>query len=351
MAQAALYERVRQKTAVTVTERDVERVLTSLRVAQDVWALMGACDVPLVALSVLLEELERDGLLTRRGDRLTLTPEGLRLIEERGWAPPLQDVRCPACQGRGLDLDAAPLQELLERFREVIQGRPEPQQAYDQGYVTPETTLARLALMKRRGDLDGKRLIVLGDDDLLGLAAALDGRAQHITVLEVDPQLVEFLHQVRERWDLSFELRQHDLRDPLPEELLRAYDTFATDPIESFSGLTLFLGRGLSALKGRGSAGYFGLTRHEASLDKWLRLQGWLVEQGACITDCLDRFNEYANWPYWEAMRARRWLHIETPPQTIWYRSTQVRLELVEPKAYPNEPYAGTLEDPELATT
>ena len=371
LAQATLYERVRQRTAVAVTERDVERVLTALYAAGsapeggapdagagagadvDVWTLMGACDVPLVALPALLEELERDGLLVRRGDRLALTPKGLRIVEERGWAPSSpRQLRCPACRGRGLDLGAEPFKGLLKRFREVVRGRPEPQQAYDQGYVTPETTIARLALMRRRGDLAGKRLIVLGDDDLLGLAAALEGSARRIVVLELDPQLVAFMERARERWGLtSLEIHRHDLRDPLPDELVGAFDTFATEPIESLPGLLLFLSRGLCALRGRGSAGHFGLTRHEASPEKWLKLQRWLTARGACITDCLDRFNEYLNWPYWEAMRARRWLRIESPPQSVWYRSTQIRLELVEPQAYPNEPYRGALEDEELATT
>lgn len=350
MAYADLYERVRQKTPVPITERDLERVLVGLLQAESLWDLAGLCDVPLAALPPLLEELQQSGLLERRGDRLTLTPSGKQFIQEQGWTPPAEN-RCPRCRGRGISLEEHPYRGLLESFTEITRERPAPRRDFDQGYVTPETTIARVALMRRRGDLDGKRLLVLGDDDLMGLAAALVGTAKRITVLEVDPDLVAFIRGTAERLGLELDVREHDLRDPLPQDLLQAFDTFATDPVESYDGCRLFLGRGLSGLAGVGGAGYFGLTRHEASLAKWHKLQAWILEQGAVITDGLDRFNEYVNWPYWEEMRASRWLGVEAAPQKIWYRSTLFRLELVEPKAYPNEPFAGSFEDPELATT
>jgi predicted methyltransferase len=351
LAQADLYERIRQQTPVPITERDVERVLTGLLVAHDLWELVDLCDVPLAALPILFEECGRAGLIERRGDRLELTPAGETFVQEQGWSAPLQS-RCPRCEGRGLDLEIPTLSELLERFREAGRDRPQPRQSFDQGYVTPETTVARVALMRTRGDFDGKRLLILGDDDLLGLAAALAGGPRRITVLEVDPGLVAFIEGARERFGLdALEIRQHDLRNPLPDALLGAYDTFATDPVESLEGCKLFLGRGLSALAGLGGAGYFGLTRHEASLLKWHQLQSWVLGQGAAITDCIDDFNAYVNWPYWGEMRASRWLGVETEPTRIWYRSTMIRFELVEQRSYPNEPFTGTFEDPELATT
>jgi hypothetical protein len=206
--------------------------------------------------------------------------------------------------------------------------------------------------MAQRGDLSGKRLIVLGDDDLVGLAAALSGLPQRVSVLEIDDELVGFIEEAKGRWGLKMlDVWVHDLREPLAEEHLRAYDTFVTDPPESWDGCRLFLIRGLSALRGVGCAGYFGLSRREASLAKWQKLQLWLLEQGGCITDCIDDFNQYVNWPYWGEMRFSRWLKITSPPEGIWYRSSQIRFELIETKSYPNEPFEGTFEDAELATT
>ncbi len=348
MARTSLYERIRRKTTVPATERDVERVLASLKAAQDIWELMGICDVPLAVLPVILEECQREGLLRRQGDRWELTSAGRAFVEERGWTP-LPSARCPACLGRGLDL--SPLQKLLEKFTKISEDRPPAHAEYDQGYVTPETTIARIALMRLRGDLDGKRVIVLGDDDLVGIAAALSGFPQHITVLEIDQDLVAFIQEIQERFGLPrLDVRAHDLQDPLPHDLLRSYDTFASDPPESLDGFKLFVSRGLSTLRGEGSAGYFGLSRHEASLAKWHQLQAWLLMQGAAITDVIDDFNTYLPWPYWEEMRARHWLQIQRPPTRPWYRSTLYRVELILAKEYPNEPFQGTFEDPELAT-
>jgi len=351
LAYADLYERIRQQTPVPITERDLERVLTAAQVAQDLWELVDLCDVPLAALPAILDECQREGLLERCGDRLSLTEAGQALLKTRGWAPPWQ-IDCPACEGRGVTLQSETLRELLARFQKISRDRPKPRAQYDQAYITPEATVARVALMGGRGDLVGKRLIVLGDDDLIGLAAALSGGPAHITVLEIDRELVAFIEESKGQLGLEkLEVRVHDLREPLPPELVGAYDAFITDPPESFDGCTLFLNRGLSALKGVGSAGYFGLTRREASLAKWHKLQGWLNERGACITDCLDDFSAYVNWPYWDQMRARRWLGLSVEPTRLWYRSALIRFELVEAKHYPNEPFAGTFEDSELATT
>lgn len=351
MAYADLYERIRQQTPVPITERDLERVLSAAQVAQDLWELVDLCDVPLAALPTILNECQREGLLERCGDGLSLTEAGRALLKKRGWAPPWQ-IRCPACEGRGVDLRNGSLKGLLERFREISRDRPKPRAEYDQAYMTPESTVARVALLGGRGDLVGKRLIILGDDDLVGLAAALSGGPAHITVLEIDEELVGFIEESKGRLGLEkLDVRVHDLREPLSPELIGAYDTFVTDPPESFDGCTLFLIRGLSALRGVGSAGYFGLTRREASLAKWHRLQGWLVERGACITDCLDDFSAYVNWPYWNQMRARRWLKLSAEPTRLWYRSALIRFELIVAKRYPNEPFAGTFEDEEAATT
>lgn len=351
LAGADLYERIRRKTRIPITERDLERTLTAVPASGDLWELADRSDVPLAALPTILEECERAHLARRRGDRLELTPLGQEHLRSRGWERPW-DIDCSACDGRGIDLKRDPSRDLLKRFQEIVRERPEPHCEHDQAYMTPQSTVARVALMGDRGDLAGKRIIVLGDDDLVGLAAALSGKPALVTVLEVDSRLVDFMEDVRARTGLErLEARTHDLRRPLIQADLGRYDTFVTDPPEGLQAFRLFVRRGLSALATAGGAGYFGLSRREASLSKWRRLQRWLLDQGACMTDCLDDFSEYVNWPYWEEMRIRRWLDVESPPERNWYRSALIRCELVEPKAYPNEPFEGTFEDPELGTT
>ncbi|MEO0250808.1 MAG: bis-aminopropyl spermidine synthase family protein, partial [candidate division WOR-3 bacterium] len=46
------------------------------------------------------------------------------------------------------------------------------------------------------GDLDGKSIALIGDDDLLSIALALAGLPSNITVLDIDERLGEFIKKV-----------------------------------------------------------------------------------------------------------------------------------------------------------
>ncbi|HDN19583.1 MAG TPA: putative methyltransferase, partial [Candidatus Acetothermia bacterium] len=132
------------------------------------------------------------------------------------------------------------------------------------------------------------------------------------------------------------------------------FDTFFCDPTESLRGFLAFAGRGISALRGPGSAGYMGLTRREASLSKWRAIQKELISSGAAITDIRDDFHDYVNWPYIETMRAWGHLPVKRVPgrDEPWYRSALIRIELVEPPRVENVRLEGDIfTDPEAATT
>ena len=345
-----LWQEAAKRTKIPLTERDIERTLRALLASQDIWEVIDRSDVPMMALFSILEVLEDEGLLHVDGERLVLTAAGHKLAEDRRLAP-ARELRCPHCGGRGLDLGQEPLRQLLRRFDELSRGRPEAIQEYDQGYVTPETAVARVAMMWARGDLEGKRLVVLGDDDLVGLAAALTGAPREVLVVDIDPRIIEFTRQAGEREGLPLRAAVHDLREPLPREWLGAFDTFFTDPPETFAGLRAFIERGLLCLAGPGSAGYFGLTHREASLAKWRSLQRHLLELGACITELIDDFNEYVDWGYLEQMRAWGSLPVKVRPKRPWYRSSLYRIELLERPRLANEPLPEEiLKDEEAAT-
>jgi predicted methyltransferase len=60
--------------------------------------------------------------------------------------------------------------EALRRFDSIHGRRPPALRVFDQAYVAPETTFARIALADSHGDIRGKDIVILGDDDLRGLA-------------------------------------------------------------------------------------------------------------------------------------------------------------------------------------
>ncbi|HDN79572.1 MAG: putative methyltransferase [Chloroflexi bacterium] len=341
-----LVEKVSKK--FFITERDIRRILSALMTSDDIWEVIDLADVPVMALCEVWKALEEKGLVEVSDKRVSLTAKGLELARSYKISP-IRSFTCKLCEGRGITL--AGLEKVEKRFKEIAKNRPEAIQDYDQGYILEDVTLLRVALMWQKGDLQGRELLVLGDDDLVSIAAGLTGVAARVTVLDIDDRLLEFIQDVSEQEKLGIEVIKHDLRYPLPENLQRAFDTFITDPTESLRGLKAFLGRSLSALKGPGSAGYFGLTRREASLQKWQAIQRFLLERGAVITDILDDFNAYVNWPYIETMCSWEFLPVKTIPKRVWYRSAQYRLELLGEPGPDTEIYSGDIFfDEETAT-
>ncbi len=344
-------KRIEEKHGIPTTARDVTRVLSAALASSDIWRIVDLAGIPVLATCEALEAFAEMGWVQFGPLAVIVTEEGKEAAEKLGIAP-AQELRCPHCRGRGLLL--APFRELAQKFHELAQNRPEATQEFDQGYVTEETTVARIALLFARGDLAGKEILVLGDDDLVSLAAALTGLPKKVVALDVDPRIVGFLREVAGERNLKLEALRHDLREPLPKELLRRFDTFVCDPTESFRGYLAFAHRGISALRGPGCAGYLGLTRLEASLSKWRKIELALLEAGAVITDLFPNFHEYVNWPYIETMRAWSYLPVRRLPGKFepWYRSALIRIELVEEPKVENVRYSGDIfTDEEAATT
>lgn len=347
----ALLRAAQERVPVPFTLRDAERALVALLEAEDLWDAIRRSRVPMRALCAFWEVLLERGLLERTEEGLHLKEDALALAHELGLGP-APELSCPRCEGRGLDPARLP-EDIRERFSHLARRRPEAIQAFDQGFVTEETTWARIALAWSRGDLQGRRIFVLGDDDLMSLAAALSGAPRYVLVVDVDERLVRFLQEAARAEGLdNLEAVRYDLRTPLPEAWIGKFDTFFTDPTESFRGLTLTLSRGLLALHGPGGAGYFGLTHAESSLPKWAQVQRFLLEHGAVLTELRDEFSAYANWNYIEQMRSWSWLPVQLRPTRTWYLSAWHRIELLEQPRLRNEAAEGDIfNDEEAATT
>lgn len=344
-------ERAASSSRIPVTARDAERLLSAALSSQDIWHILDLSDVPLMAACELMRELHRNGWLEWDEGRVWLTPHGIERCQSLGITPVLE-LRCRCCQGSGVEL--GPLADIADAFSEMATHRPEALQAYDQGYVNEGSTLCRAAFMWSKGDLAGRDIVVLGDDDLLSLAIALTGAPRRVLALDIDDRIVGFLRQAARERGLALEALQHNLRYPLPEALRGAFDAFVCDPTESLRGFLAFAWRGMSALRGVSSAGYLGLTRREASLTKWRHIQEALLGSGAVITDLRDDFHAYVNWSYFEKMLAWERLPTKRVPeaQEIWYRSALIRLELLETPRYPEQEFEGDLfDDAEAATT
>ncbi len=312
-------------------ERLAQQILQALRQGpQSPYRLIDAQDGSLPEFLEVWQTLQRHGLLRLEDGKASLTPQGEAVAAK--WQP-TQGLRCPHCAGTGYRL--LPFhQEVLARYRALIRQRPPATEAFDQGYIDPEGVVRRLAFIHERGDLNGTRIFIVGDDDLLSIAAALTGLPEHITVVDIDQRIVDFINRVAREHHLPIEAAVYDVQQAFPAHWQGHFDLFVTDPVETLPGLELFLSRGVSTLKGIGCAGYFGLTTLEASRKKWLAIQKMIHRMGLVITDIRRQFNVYPDegetnfFRYQEKLPIVQKLGLQVDYN--WYTSALYRIEAVE---------------------
>lgn len=317
-----------KKTGIPAYPRSVLNVLSAITLSDNIFWIVRYSREAFNLVVEILKELEKRNIVDLRNG-VKLTEEGKRLLESIGYE--IKFRICDHCKGRTIAPDEILDEDVIKEFIKVQENRPQAIQEFDQGFVTPETTLARVAYMYYRGDLKNKDIIVLGDDDLVSIAIGLTNLANRIVVIDIDKRLTDFIQKVSNDYGLRIEIYTKDLRHPLPEDLCQKFDVFQTDPLESVNGFRIFVGRGIAALKGERCAGYFYLTLVDASIDKWRELQRLLLtEFNVVITDIIPDFSEYVNWTlYFEEMHAWKILpeQLRQVPKDGWYVSTLFRIE------------------------
>lgn len=317
---------VEKKTGIPAYERTVLNVLNAISITKDVFWISRYAREAFNLVVAILKELEKEKIIAFQ-DGVRLTDKGKKILDTIGYEARIEV--CDMCKGRRVLLDILP-GDVVKEFIKIQKERPPPIQQYDQGYVTPETTLARVAYMYHKGDLKGREIIFLGDDDLVSIAVGLTHMARRIAVIDIDERLTDFIAKKSKEYGLNIEILTTDLRKPLPEELSQKFDVFQTDPLETVAGFRAFVGRGIATLKGPRCAGYFYLTLVDSSLDKWRDIQHILLEEfKVVITDIIPDFSEYVNWGYFEQMHGWKILpeSLKKKPKDGWYVSTLFRIE------------------------
>jgi len=207
-----------------------------------------------------------------------------------------------------------------------------PTNIYDQGVIDNESAISRFLYMLSRGDLYKKKIIILGDDDLMGILFSLSGIVDEITVLEIDERLVNYINFVKKEKNLkNIEAYIYDARNPLENIFKNKFDTFFTDPVETVEGLLIFVSRMVEALKGDRCSGYFGLSSIESNIDKWFRIQKSLNEMNLVITDIRRNFSYYKLSD--NIIESDLLIVKENPfniknPNKLWYNSHLYRVEV-----------------------
>lgn len=307
------------------------QILRSLREGpKSFWRLLDEQDEHISGFVERLKGLLQEGIIRYQNGRFVFTEEGSKRSEGLG---PYRKATCSNCQG---GYNPFLFGEALSFYTRLVEDRPLPNLDFDQGFMTREDIFARVSFLYERGDLERQKILILGDDDLFSLALAATGLPESITVLEIDPRLVEFIRKRSQENGFRIEVYQYNVADPYPLED-HAFGVFVTDPVESERGLVATLSRGAQALE-KGGALYFGLTTIESSWRKWYNVEKALLAMNLVITDILRRFSRYPDSDnqfdetFYDRTMMRRLLDVDIPlPADVdWFRSSFVRCEAVE---------------------
>jgi S-adenosylmethionine decarboxylase proenzyme len=188
-------------------------------------------------------------------------------------------------------------QKYLQFFAPVIKylnDRPPPEYKYDQSRSTPETVIKRALLMLNNGDVEGKRIVILGDDDGVSIALSFLRCAEEIFVIDIDSRVLEYIDNFSSQYQLSNVLHTQiwDIRASFPQKWWHKFDIFETDPPYTVVGFKLFLNQAMSLVDfEHGVKGYisFGAkTPHET----WA-CQQHLLTSGFMINEFIQNFNRY----------------------------------------------------------
>ena len=275
----------------------VRAVLTALARLEPVSTrrLSRAAELPVPLVAAICGELrKRDVVAPSRPSQLTAGGRQLFGGGNLGLGGP---GTCPTCEGRGLVIP----QQLRPAGREVAKAAavaPSARAELDQCHCTFDTKLLRVLALHDADALVGRRILLLGDDDLTAVTLAAvvrrlgsAGTIRGLTVLDVDPRVVAFARTRLRNAPFASTCLQHDLREPLPAHLVGAFDTVVIDPPYTLAGARLFLSRAADALAGEGGTVLlsFGSKRPGVSFG----LQRSLIEMGFVIRRLVRDFNEY----------------------------------------------------------
>ena len=310
------------------TVRKVIRALYRLGTV-DFWTVTSVSGEYIIDVFKVLLTLLEKGIVKRKStDMLTLTDKGVQLAQEVLKLKYKEIFTCKLCHGKTIVIEGV-FSEIYEKFSNIVSNRPQIRYEFDQAPIHPRDAVSRTVFMYEKGDLEGKNIILLGDDDLVSLAIALTKLPEKVTILDVDEDLLSFIKKVSEKEKLNIEVIKHDLRWPLPENLTNVFDVFFTDPPDTLWGLILFISRGVESLrKDIRSVGYFCMTHADCPLDRWKKVFEAVLEMGMVPTDIIHDFNTYVDLDVSTEDYVTEGINkFFPPPKEPWYKSSLIRIE------------------------
>jgi len=283
LADAALIVRdVAAAVGLAEGEPGVRAVLSALSRLEPVSirGLSRTVELPVPIVASICGELRKRAVVADERPA-QLTPAGRRLLS-----------------GGALRLRSADLRPLGKELKRVARAAPPPVLELDQCHCTVATKIRRVLALHEADALVGRRILLLGDDDLTSVAIRAfverygsAATVEQLTIVELDSAVLGFVREHLDGAPFPMDCVEHDLRDPLPPRLGRAFDTVVTDPPYTVAAARVFLSRAADALSWPGGNVFFsfGSRRPGASF----HVQRAILETGFVIRRLVRDFNEY----------------------------------------------------------
>ncbi len=198
---------------------------------------------------------------------------------------------CSTCHGKMVDTKNFD-KKITAKFIDIYSKKPAPTFIFDQRPVTYETTINRVMYMINRMDIVGKDVVMLGDDDLTGIALGLFGFSKSIVVLDIDKRIVDYTNLIAKQFDLNIKAILFDATKDIPRELKNRFDTLLFDPTPEPIPFGIFLNTAIELCK-PSSTIYTSI--YSTAMEFNYEMQKVIEKRNLHITDMLPHWTDYKN--------------------------------------------------------
>jgi len=288
----------------------------------DLWEMLKTSDEDFEGIVAIIMKLRNEKMIkVFKNGKFVLTPKGRKFV--KGLVPVLTPK---SYKTRYCYPIPKPMQGILKKIKKIYK-EVKPKDEFEQGSLRPEASVRKISYAINRGDIAGKHIVCVGDDDLLSLIMGMTGLPKSILVLDIDKDIIGIINKHKKRLSVPITTKIHNLYYPIPSKFKGKYDTFLTQPPDTVLGYTLFLSRGVELLKREpGMIGYGGLTPTACPRLALVEIQNIIVKMGLVQTDYIHKFCEYPPLRT-EIKKVEVPNYIPYPPNKLWYVSDLQRLK------------------------
>ena len=226
---------------------------------------------------IIEEELLDLKLIRIKNNCIFLTKKGLNILKKYNW-------------DKDMSYKSKKYNELEKYAQELHLLRKKANVLCDQCPVTSDSLLKRIIYFYENGDIQGKKILCIGDNDLASLLMCKTGAPREVVVLDFDDDVIKTIITQSKKNNFPIRIIKFDIRK-LPQEkpieiLKEKFDVFQTDPPYTEVGMIFFASIGLSVLR---TGGIVYIIHPHLLLERWsdeafYKLQLYLLHQGIVFT-------------------------------------------------------------------